>query len=201
MQSQKFLQNIAIHTFGMMEYKLQPALQKFKPEFPKQNEAMIDSVIQVVKQFTPRSSVAKLVTHITSGHIAQLVLGLTHFYQANKNWNSHGNAVCAAMCSIAVLVSAFNGQESLIVNLIQTLPKGVPLGDKKHGWHDMHYVEYTMSQIEHSQITGSRRLYLDHANFHKNKHNIKVKEVLAGKLLTPTIHFQNQCGEIQLTLQ
>ena len=74
MQFWKFLQNIAIHTFGMMEYKLQPVLEKYKPEFPKPNEAMIDSVIQVVEQFTPRSgALAKLVTHITSGHIAQLV--------------------------------------------------------------------------------------------------------------------------------
>ena len=81
MQFQKFLQNIAIHTFFMMEYKLQPVLEKYKPEFPKPNEAMIDSVIQVVEQFTPRSgALAKLVTHITSGHIAQVVLDLTHSY-------------------------------------------------------------------------------------------------------------------------
>ena len=81
MQFWKFLQNIAIHTFGIMEYKLQPVLQKYKLEFPKPNEAMIDSVIQVVELFTPRSeALAKLVTHITSGHIAQLVLDLTHFY-------------------------------------------------------------------------------------------------------------------------
>ena len=93
----------------MMEYKLQPTHGKFKPEFPKPNEAMIDSVIQVVEQFTPRSgALVKLVTHITSGHIAQLVLDLTHSYQANKNWNSHGNAVCAAMCNTAILVSALN---------------------------------------------------------------------------------------------
>ena len=65
----------------MMEYKLQPVLEKYKPEFPKPNEAMIDSVIQVVEQFTPRSeALVKLVTHITSGHIAQLVLDLTHSY-------------------------------------------------------------------------------------------------------------------------
>ena len=183
MQFWKFLQNIAIHTFGMMEYKLQPVLEKYKPEFPKPNEAMIDSVIQVVEQFTPRSgALVKLVTHITSGHIAQLVLDLTHSYQANKNWNSHGNAVCAAMCNIAILVSALTGKESLPVNFIQMLPKGVPLGGQKHGWHDMHYVEYMMSQIEHSQITGSRRSYLDHTNFHKNRHNIKVKEIFNRKI-------------------
>ena len=81
MQFQKFLQNIAIHTFGMIKYKLQPVLEKYTLEFPKPNEAMIDSVIEVVEQFTPRSrALAKLVTHITSGHIAQLVLDLTHSY-------------------------------------------------------------------------------------------------------------------------
>ena len=133
----KFLQNYAIHTFGMMEYKHQPALGKFKPEFPRSNEAMIDSVIQMVEQFTPRSDLVKLVTHITSGHIAQLVLDLTHSYWANKNWNSHNNAVCAVMCNIAILVSALNGQAGLPVNFIQTLPKGVPLGGQKHGWHDI----------------------------------------------------------------
>ena len=36
MQFWKFLQNIAIHTFGMMEYKLQPVLEKYKPEFLNQ---------------------------------------------------------------------------------------------------------------------------------------------------------------------
>ena len=65
----------------MMEYKLQLVLEKYKPEFPKPNEAMIDGVIQVVEQFTPRSgALAKLVTHITSGHIAQLVWDLMHSY-------------------------------------------------------------------------------------------------------------------------
>ena len=89
------------------------------------------------------------------------------------------------MCSyfdIAILVSALTGKESLPVNFIQTLPKGVPLGGQKHGWHDMHYVEYMMSQIEHSQITGSRRSYLDHTNFCKNRHNIKVKEIFNRKI-------------------
>ena len=78
---------------------------------------MIDSVIQVVEQFTPRSgALAKLVTHITSGHIAQLVLDLTHSYRTSKHWNSHRNAVCAAMCNIAILVSALTLKESLPVN-------------------------------------------------------------------------------------
>ena len=70
-------------------------------------------------------------------------------------------------------------QNFLTVNFIQKLPKGVPMGGQKHGWHDMHYVEYMISPIEHSPITGSRRLYLDHGNFHKNKHNKKVKEVFS----------------------
>ena len=87
-----------------------------------------------------------------------------------------------SLCNIAILVSALNGLESLPVNFIQTVPKGVPLGGQKHGWHDTHYVEYMTSQIEHSQITGSRRSYLDHANFHKNKHDIKVKEVFSRKI-------------------
>ena len=69
MQLWKFLQNIAIHTFHMMEYKLQPALGKFKLEFPKSNETMTDNVIQVVEQFTPRSgALAKLVTHYFWAH-------------------------------------------------------------------------------------------------------------------------------------
>ena len=59
------------------------------------------------------------------------------------------------------------------------LPKGVPLGGQKHGWHDTHYVEYMTSQIEHSQITGSRRSYLDHTNFHKT--GIILKRFLTGK--------------------
>ena len=80
------------------------------------------------------------------------------------------------MCNIAILVSALNGKETLPVNFIQMLPKGVPLGSQKHGLHDMHYVEYMTSQIEQSQITGYRRSYLDHANFHKNRHNIKVRD-------------------------
>ena len=45
----------------------------------------------------------------------------------------------------------------------------------------------------------SRRLYLDHVNFCKNKDNKKFKEVLTGQLLTLSIHFQDQCREIQLT--
>ena len=54
------------------------------------------SVIQVVEHFTPRSgALAKLVTHITSGHIAQLVLDLTHSYQANKNWKSWKCSLCS----------------------------------------------------------------------------------------------------------
>ena len=79
-------------------------------------------------------------------------------------------------------MSTLTGKESLPVNFIQTLPKGVPLGGQKHGWHYMHYVEYMTSQIEHSQITESRRSYLDHANFHKNRHNIKVKEIFNRKI-------------------
>ena len=86
------------------------------------------------------------------------------------------------MCNIAILVSALNDKETLPVNFIQTLPKGVLLGGQKHGWHDTHYVEYMMSQIEQSQITGSRRLYLDHANFCKTRHNIKVKEIFNRKI-------------------
>ena len=93
------------------------------------------------------------------------------------------------MCNIAILVSALNGKETLPVNFIQTLPKGVPLGGQKHGWHDTHYVEYMMSQIEQSQITGSRRLYLDHANFCKNRHNIKVKEIFNKKIATTKYPF------------
>ena len=50
----KLLQNCAIHTFGMMEYKHQQALGKSKPEFLRPNEAMIDSVIQVVEWNTQR---------------------------------------------------------------------------------------------------------------------------------------------------
>ena len=68
MHFQKFLQNCAIHIFGKMEYNHQPALGKSKPEFPRPNEAMIDNVIQVVEQHTPRAGeLMKLVTHITSG--------------------------------------------------------------------------------------------------------------------------------------
>ena len=79
-------------------------------------------------------------------------------------------------------MSALNGKETLPVNFIETLSKGVPLGGQKHGWYDTHYVEYMMSQIEQSQITGSRRLYLDHAKFHKNRHSIQVKEIFNRKI-------------------
>ena len=48
MHFQKFLQNCEIH----MKNKHQQSLGKSKPEFPKPNEALIDSVIQVVEQHT-----------------------------------------------------------------------------------------------------------------------------------------------------
>ena len=111
------LHNCAIKTFALMEYKMQPALGKEKLEFPKQNEAMIDQVISIVDGST-REELKKLMAHITLGHIAQLVLDMIHSFWANKNWNSHGNAVCAAMCNIAILVSTLKDKTTLPVNFI-----------------------------------------------------------------------------------
>ena len=58
---------------------LQPALRKEKPEFSKPNEAMIDQVICIVEGSTTEE-LKKLMAHITSEHIAQLVLDLTHSF-------------------------------------------------------------------------------------------------------------------------
>ena len=63
---------------------MQPAHGKEKLEFPKPNEAMIYEVIITVEGLTTEE-LKKLLEHITLGHIAQLVLNLTHSFQANKN--------------------------------------------------------------------------------------------------------------------
>ena len=59
---------------------MQHALEN-KNQFPKPNGAMIDQVISIVEDSTTED-LRKLVglTHIMSGHIAQLLMDLTHFF-------------------------------------------------------------------------------------------------------------------------
>ena len=85
------------------------------------------------------------------------------------------------MCNVAIMVSTLKDKSGLPVNFIQKLPKGVPLGGQKHGWHDTHYVKFMISQIEQGPITGVKKLFLYHRNFCKNKHSEQVKAIFTRK--------------------
>ena len=129
----------------------------------------------------------------------RLILDLTQSFLANKNWNSHGNAVYAAMYNTAILLSALNKKTSLPVNFIQKLPKGVALGGQKHGWHETHYVKFMMNQVKCSPITGSLMLIWIMGTFIKTSTMNRLMRFSPGKLLTLIMYLQDQCGKIQLT--
>ena len=81
---QSSLQNYAIKTFGLMEYKMQHTLGKEKPEFPKPNEAMIDQVISIVEGSTTEDLTKKLVAHIMSGAHCPASVGLDTLFLSQQ---------------------------------------------------------------------------------------------------------------------
>ena len=62
------------------------------------------------------------------------------------------------------------------------IPLGNALMGQKHGHSETVYVEYMVSVAEEVIASGEDCNYLDHATFHQNRHDDKVREIFDEKV-------------------
>ena len=97
----------------------------------------------------------QLVNVISTGHIAELCVQMTQTYRVNKNWNSHGAKVGAAICDAASLIAMIekcnypliesDANCKIDANFRQTIPRGRVLTGQMFGSEDNVYMEYMIA--------------------------------------------------------
>ena len=122
---------------------------------------------------------------ISMGHLGRIILDTTHAFRANKNWNSHGAAAGAAVLDLGCILSSLkraNQGLGLEINHNELIPKGEIQTGAKHGNHNISYVEYMCSSYEKNCEFGTEHMYLNHPDFRRKKHDLKVNTLMSEKV-------------------
>ena len=133
---------------------------------------LVDDVIEIVRlTFSTRVNkikkegklqlsvtLDKLWKAIGPGYIAELCVDLTQSFRVNKNWNSHGAKVGAAVCELGSLLAmigerwyTLEGEElwdEFDVDFRQKMPRGEMLTGQMHGSEDNVYMEYLLAPYD-----------------------------------------------------
>ena len=175
----RFLTICEAKTLGLLQYQYNDIAELCVPEYPKPHEAMYDDIVEIVEQEV--SSLSDALQHIvnvqiTTGEIAQLCLDLTEAVRVNKNWNSHGSRVGAAMSSLAQLIVTV--EHGVPNNWRQIKPRGHVLTGGQHGSSDNVYTEYMVTWYEEN-LHGGTEPYLEETRFSLGNHDKAVANVFS----------------------
>ena len=165
----KCFEECLVKTFDYFVWKRVPLARGRETFIPTCNmpaEFLVEEVIKdVEKVFKGRAKILRstrgrpdeakrletLVKTISSGHIADLCVQMTQSYRVNKNWNSHGAKVGAAICEAAGLFAMLENHEKGGVfdeNFRQKIPRGRVLTGQMHGSEDNVYMEYMVAPYQ-----------------------------------------------------
>ena len=113
------------------------------------------SLLKKGKEVELSRQLEQLLAVISTGHIAEVCVQMTQSYRVNKNWNSHGAKVGAAICDAASLIAMIEKCDSPILesdanckmdaNFRQTIPRGLVLTGQMFGSEDNVYMEYMIA--------------------------------------------------------
>ena len=123
--------------------------------------------------------------HMSSAFLARQILDMTHSFHVNKNWNSHGSQVGAAMCQLGSILASFEDasiQRLVSMHFSEVIPRGCLQTSAKHGNQDITYVEYMCSAIEKRLVIGGEESYLNHIKFVKDNHAEKIRKIFDEKM-------------------
>ena len=102
------------------------------------------------------------------GYIAELCVELTHAFRVNKNWNSHGARVGAAVCELGSLMAmmatkwitpAQNFTQAFVDDFRQNMPQGKMLTGQMYGGEDNVYMEYLVVPYTDQPLLSYSRLF------------------------------------------
>ena len=122
---------------------------------------------------------------MSSAFLARQILDTTHSFHVNKNWNSHGSQVDAAMCQLGSILVSFedaSNQRLVSMHFSEVIPRGCLQTGAKHGNQDVTYVEYMCSAIEKRLVIGGEESYLNHIKFVKDNHAEKIRKIFDEKM-------------------
>ena len=168
-----------VRTFALFKYKKHSLVNIYCATFEAPHEAKIQEVIDIVKfEFTQHEktmndiiknladqgknakvewmkhcvdTLVKNFARMSSAFLARQILDMTHSFRVNKNWNSHGSQVGAAMCQLGFILVSFedaSNRRLLSMHFSEVILRGCLQTGAKHGNHDVTYVEYMCSAIE-----------------------------------------------------
>ena len=124
-----------VRTFALFKYKKHSLVNVYCATFDAPHKAKIREVIDIVEyEFTQhektmndiiknladqgKNAEAEWMTNcvdilvknfagMSSAFLARQILDMTHSFHVNKNWNSHGSQVGAAMCQLGSILASF----------------------------------------------------------------------------------------------
>ena len=126
----------------------------------------------------------KSFSHMGSAFLARQIMDTTHSFHVNKNWNSHGSQVHAAMCQLGSILASFeDASNKMLVSMhfSEVIPRGCVQTGAKHGNHDITYM-YMCAAIEKCLVIGGKELYLNHIKFIKDNHAEKIRKIFDEKM-------------------
>ena len=113
------------------------------------------SLLEKERELKLSRQLQDLVNIISTGHIAEVCVQMTQSYRVNKNWNSHGAKVGAAICDAACLIAMIEKCNYPVIesdakckldgNFRQTIPRGRVLTGQMHRSEDNVYIEYMIA--------------------------------------------------------
>ena len=127
--------------------------------------------------------------------LGRQILEMTQTFRVNKNWNSHGGQLGAAMCQLGSILASFENvaNKSLVsTHFAEVIPRGCVQIGAKHGNQDVTYVEYMCAAMERRMIIGGDESFLNHVKFKRDNHAQKVRQIfdenIAGDVKAPVPH-------------
>ena len=120
-----------------------------------------------------------------SAFLARQIMDTTHSFPVNKNWNSHGSQVGAAMCQLGSILASFedaSNRRLVSMHFPEVIPRGCVQTGAKHGNHDVTYVEYMCAAIEKCLVISGKESYLNHIKFVKDNHAEKIRKIFDEKM-------------------
>ena len=204
----RILGRSVIRTFGLFKYEKHPLVDKHIPTFGGPHEAKILEVIDIGEeefahhQQTLQGIIDNLNTRgqkgeaawymnnmqilvsnfsrMSSAFLGRQILETTQTFRVNKNWNSHGGQLGAAMCKLGSILASFENaaNKSLVsTHFAEVIPRGCVQTGAKHGNQDVTYVEYMCAAMERRLIIGGHKSFLNHVKFKRDNHAKKVRQI------------------------
>ena len=142
------------------EAKIQEVIDIVEYEFTQHEKTMKGVVQNLVHQGNKDEvewmencikTLVKNFSHMGSAFLARQIMDTTHSFCVNKNWNSHGSQVGAAMCQLGSILASFenaSNQRLVSMHFSEVILRGCVQTGAKHGNHDVTYVEYMCAAIE-----------------------------------------------------